>query len=249
MLGELVRFCKEELHLCVSIVSNGSKIQDGWMRQYAQFVNMLTVSIDSFDDATNTKIGRASRSTGQAQQTHLVSRVAELCMEYNVSFRINTVVCAYNKSEDMCDSIVELAPFRWKVFQVLALDGENKGEGALRNVTPYLVTDEEYQSFIARHQARMKQAGITMIAESNEVMKDSYVMLDEDMNFLDCRDGGKTKLGAQTVLDGSLDDLRHLFAQLGHDKGAFSARDGYYYQALQDATTGCGSGGSGADLF
>ena len=125
MLGEMVRYCKEDLQLVVSIVSNGSKIQEGWMHTYASYIDMLTISIDSFDDSTNTQIGRAGRSDGKAQQTHLVRRVAELCAQFDVAFRINTVVCAYNKDEDMSAGIAELAPFRWKVFQVLALEGEN----------------------------------------------------------------------------------------------------------------------------
>ena len=33
-LGEMVRYCKEELNLSVSIVSNGSLIRENWFKSY-----------------------------------------------------------------------------------------------------------------------------------------------------------------------------------------------------------------------
>lgn len=252
MLGDMVQFCKEELGLCVTVVSNGSKIKDEWMDKYAPYLDMLTVSIDSFDDETNKRIGRASRSSGTAQQTQLVKNIAELCHKHKVNFRINTVVCAYNKDEDMVDSILELGPYRWKVFQVLPLEGENCGDGALRDVVPYLITDEEYQVFVGRHKHRVEKGKVVMVPENNEIMKDSYIMLDEMMYFLDCRDGGKSRLGDKTVLDGSLNDLRQLLKDLGHDQAAFVKRDGYYYQTSKAAMSAdsCGASGSEpAELF
>ncbi len=41
---------------------------------------------------------------------------------------MNSVICRYNYQEDMNAHIAALAPFRWKVFQVLLIDGENVGE-------------------------------------------------------------------------------------------------------------------------
>jgi radical S-adenosyl methionine domain-containing protein 2 len=44
--------------------------------------------------------------------------------------KLNTVVNRLNYAEDMRENIESLDPFRWKVFQVLELEGENVGEGA-----------------------------------------------------------------------------------------------------------------------
>ena len=40
-LGEMVRFCKETLQLpSVSIISNGSLIQESWFVKYGQYIYM-----------------------------------------------------------------------------------------------------------------------------------------------------------------------------------------------------------------
>ena len=60
-LGELVRFCKEELQLeSVSIVSNGSLIEPNWFEQYGKYLDILAISCDSFDARVNKKIGRGA---------------------------------------------------------------------------------------------------------------------------------------------------------------------------------------------
>ena len=48
-IGELIKFCKEILKLdCVSIVSNGSKINEKWFKQYGKYLDILAISCDSF---------------------------------------------------------------------------------------------------------------------------------------------------------------------------------------------------------
>jgi radical S-adenosyl methionine domain-containing protein 2 len=113
-LGELVAFCKESLALeSVSIISNASKITEEWMRENAKHLDILGVSCDSFDEETNVKIGRgAGKHIGQ------IFRVRDLCEQYNVKFKLNTVVCKHNWDEDMNEAVTRLRPFRWKCFQV-----------------------------------------------------------------------------------------------------------------------------------
>jgi len=62
-----------------------------------------------------------------------VFQVAEWCRDKNIMFKLNTVVNKYNWEEDMNNEIDEIKPFRWKVFQVLLLEGENTGPNALRD--------------------------------------------------------------------------------------------------------------------
>jgi len=58
-LGQLCKFAKEVLELeSVSIVSNGSKVQRKFFTKYATYVDILAISVDSFDEDTNVKIGR-----------------------------------------------------------------------------------------------------------------------------------------------------------------------------------------------
>ncbi len=152
LLGSL---CKEsaELGMAVSIISNGSLIRPRWMDEFAKYVDILGVSADSFIPETNAAIGRG----GDANNKHAerVMQIRELCARHDVLFKINTVVNALNKGEDMNAQIAKLDPYRWKVFQVLILKGENAGgEGDLRDARPLTVTRQEFDAFVARHSAQ-----------------------------------------------------------------------------------------------
>ncbi len=58
-LGEICKYSKEVLKLeSMSIVSNGSKIKEEFFVQYGQFLDILAISVDSFDEETNKHIGR-----------------------------------------------------------------------------------------------------------------------------------------------------------------------------------------------
>lgn len=53
-LGEMVKFCKEELKLpSVTIVSNGSLIREGWFKAYGKYLDIIAISCDSFIEETN----------------------------------------------------------------------------------------------------------------------------------------------------------------------------------------------------
>jgi radical S-adenosyl methionine domain-containing protein 2 len=78
----------------------------------------------------------------------------------------------------MNSSISEIAPVRWKVFQVLLLDTENTGKetGSLRDARHLVITKDQFQAFLERHKEQT-----SLVPEDNESMKDSYLCLDEKM--------------------------------------------------------------------
>ncbi|KAI9143363.1 radical SAM domain-containing protein [Paraphysoderma sedebokerense] len=180
-LGQLCQFSKS-LGLAVSIITNGSKVTKKWLKDWGEYVDILGVSCDSFDSGTNQMIGR-----GEGEKIHAekVFEIAEWCREFQIKFKLNTVVCRYNVDEDMNDALVKLNPYRWKVFQMLILEGENSGGSDKRDARNLVITNDEYQNFLDRHKERKP------VVEDNKVMKDSYLMVDEEMRFLDCGDGGK----------------------------------------------------------
>jgi radical S-adenosyl methionine domain-containing protein 2 len=182
-LGELCRFCKEDLGLdSVSIISNGSKIQKRWLQKYGDFVDILAISCDSFVEDTNKLIGR-----GKGMHLTQLQRVRDWCTEYEIPFKLNSVINTHNVDEDMNEAITKLNPVRWKVFQCLILDGENAGAGALRDAQELVITDDQFRAFEQRHR------GLTcLVPESNEKMKNSYLILDEELRFLNCTGGKKT---------------------------------------------------------
>jgi radical S-adenosyl methionine domain-containing protein 2 len=67
---------------------------------------------------------------------------------------------------------------RCKVFQVLLLDGENTGpeNGSLRDARQLTISNEEFEMFLKRHAGQK-----SLVPENNAAMKDSYLLLDEEM--------------------------------------------------------------------
>lgn len=107
-LGAMVDYCKESLGLeSVSIVSNGSLIREDWIKKHARNLDILAISCDSFDEETNTKIGR-----GTGEHIAQLHRIAGWCKTYGVLFKLNSVICHYNWDEDMNDHIATLNPYR-----------------------------------------------------------------------------------------------------------------------------------------
>ena len=156
------------------------------MEEYGYYLDILAVSCDSFNEDTNEKIGRRAKvkcmhgkaiilcklgqvgisnfSQGRNDHLQIVSGVRDLCEEFNVMFKLNTVVnrfenfldsaleiknlsntqhilaiisCNYysrhNFEEDMSDKVSELNPVRWKVFQCLPIEAENRGPEVIQD--------------------------------------------------------------------------------------------------------------------
>jgi len=211
-LGEMIDFCKEDLRLeSVSIVTNGSLVKESFVKKHGRNIDILAVSCDSFDEATNIEIGR-----GSGDQVPQLYKIRSWCMQYGIKFKINTVVCRLNHREDMNKHIDSLQPFRWKCFQVLIVAGENDSSDTLRDGRKFLITDQEYQSFCQRHSEQK-----SLVAESNRLMAKSYLILDEYMRFLD-RDGRQPSDSILQV------GVRKALESVYWDERAFNDRGGIY---------------------
>ena len=73
---------------------------------------------------------------------------------------------------------------RVQVFQCLLIDGENAGASALRDAERYVVSDEQFREFVARHRALG-----CLVPESNVAMRHSYLILDEYVSSSGCQTG------------------------------------------------------------
>jgi len=219
-LGELCRFCKEDLCLdsdgkpiTVSIISNGSKIQKKWLQKFGRYVDILAISCDSFVEESNILIGR-----GKGMHLAQLQQVRDWCTEFDIPFKLNSVINKHNVHEDMNAAIERLAPIRWKVFQCLIIDGENAGADALRDAKELVITDEQFRAFEHRH-GKLK----CLVPESNEKMKDSYLILDEELRFLNCTGGKKTP--SRSIRDVS---VNRALQEAGFDEEMFLKRGGIY---------------------
>ncbi|KAL7792551.1 radical SAM enzyme [Trichoderma ceciliae] len=211
-LGKMIDFCKVTLELeSVSIVTNGSLVKEGFLQKHGHNIDILAVSCDSFDEATNIKIGR-----GSGNQVEKLYEIASWCQAYGIKFKLNTVVNKFNHMEDMNEHLSALQPFRWKCFQVLIVAGENDSDETLRNAHQLTISDDEFDRFCQRHSAQK-----SLVPEPNRLMAKSYLILDEYMRFLD-RNG---KQPSKPILEvGVKEALRAVF----WDEAAFLERGGIY---------------------
>ena len=185
-LGEMVKHASEVGFESVSIISNARYIKEEWMEKYSQYLDMLGVSCDSADDTTNARIGRGKNG----DHTKHIKRAAQLCEKYHIMFKLNTVVNKFNYNEDMTELVNEIKPSRWKIFQVLGVEGENNGRGAKTDVSEFFISDEQFTAYVQRHKESIAFPEI-MKVEDNNTMQSSYVLVDEKGRFLDCSQGGK----------------------------------------------------------
>lgn len=226
LLGKMLKFCKEDLKLdSVSIVTNGSHVTEKFLREYGRYIDILAVSCDSFNEETNVYIGR-----GKGTHIQKTREISQLCREYGIMFKINTVVNRFNFTEDMNESIQQLNPFRWKCFQVLVLEGENSSPSSLRDARSFVITDEEFQQFCDKHSHNS-----FFVPESNALMKTSYLILDEYLRFLD-KDANTASrpildVGVQTALE-----------EVVWDEDSFVTRGGIYdWTKPKEAAGSCGT--------
>ena len=217
-LGELIKQCKENIKIeKISVITNGSLVKKNFFEKYGKYIDVFGVSCDSFDKETNIKIGRGKKG----ENVQKLFEIRELCKQYGIKFKLNTVVCNYNKDENMVENIKKLNPDRWKVFQVLMVKGENEDK-----VTEFQITNEEFKQFVERHK-EIK----CMVAESNDNMKSSYLILDEKMRFLDKGDGDE--ICSQSILEVGVEKA---LESIVYDEKEFKKRKGDYLFNENDCT-------------
>lgn len=239
--------------------------------KYATYVDILGISCDSGIEQVNRVIGRRMRGTPETlssppkhTQLEYAQRAADLCRQHGIMFKLNTVVCAQNMDEDMCAFVAALAPARWKLFEVLPLEGENTGTGgeggapAKRDVSRFLLPPPEapgaptpFQEFVTRHRVGLAARGsdVLVVPEDNATMRDSYVLVDEHGCFLSSSGGAKRVLSAPIHEVGGAAALAELLASGAYNAAAFHRRDGAYFQQLpprSSAGSPCAGGGGGA---
>lgn len=205
--------------LAPQIITNGSKLEDAWLSGIAAHLDMLGVSFDSSIDATNYVHGRwprgarPPRDAGASRSEKILLNAAKLAAKYGLGFKINTVVTSKNHRELLAPIINRVRPMRWKIFQVLEIAGENSGSGS-RCVQPHLVDIADFSAFIKRNRAALDDPGVLKV-EPNEIMRASYLLVDEQGRFLDASQGGK-EASPSSILDvGAVRALAELF-----DRGA-----------------------------
>lgn len=179
-LTELISEAKK-MGLTTMLVTNGSKLEHQFLTDNQGKLDWITLSIDSLDETTNLKTGRAIIGTKPITKECYRELVKKIKL-YGYGLKINTVVSSSNASESMIDFIEFAQPERWKLFQVLPIKGQNDGK-----VDSQLITQKQFELFVDQNKSTSGQ--IDIIPESNSQMKGSYVMVDPAGRFFDNSSG------------------------------------------------------------
>lgn len=203
-LSKLVSFAVEA-GFDVSLISNGSRPDA--LLSIAPKVKMLGLSIDSTHDEGNLRIGRVDRKGRQINSEDLINLVQRLrATNPTLQIKVNTVVNAANVDEDFSALISQIAPDRWKIFQMLP---SYKDELAIEGV--------KFNQFVGRHSIFKK----ILTVEDNTAMVQSYLMIDPHGRFFQNRLGKKGYDYSAPILDVGIE---HAFRQIPFDFGKFLNR-------------------------
>ena len=174
-LGALFRRAKERSdgECAATIVTNGKRLRE-LLAEAAPWIDAVALSLDSGSDEINARLGRTRPGIPYASE---MKDLAELVHRNGVRLELNTVVTRLNADENMSDLVREMAPERWKLFQMLPVAGENDSAiGVLE------ISAREFEAYVERHR-RCARFGIDVVPESNELMTNSYLMIGPDGRF------------------------------------------------------------------
>lgn len=193
------------------------------MREYdaTSNIDMITVSIDSFEESTNEAIGR-----GRGSHVTHVRRVIDLCRAFDVGVKLNTVVCDLNAEENMAPHINEIDPFRWKVVQMYLVDGMNKNTNdESTDASDLAVTSERFEAFVKRHEDSLRRPSVLQ-AEPNERFVGAYLLLNEKLKFMST---GRGAVESDSILEVGVAEA---IAQSDYTSDQFERRNGEYFQPM-----------------
>lgn len=180
-LSKLIRTAKEH-GLTTMIVTNGTRLTDKFLTDNQNYLDWIALSVDSLDDKTNRDAGRAIVGK-RVIELDRYKQIVDSIKSYNYGLKINTVVHAKNVDEDLSKFIEYAKPIRWKVFQVLPIEGQND-----TSIKKFMISQSEFNKFILKHE-KNESLGIKIVVENNDAMRGSYAMVDPAGRFYDNAQG------------------------------------------------------------
>lgn len=220
-LVELTKYIRNK-GVKVSLITNGSLMNEEWIKNYAWMYETIGFSVDSINDETNRKIGRCDKN-GKPIPAGKIVELCELIRKYapGCRIKINTVVSALDKDEVMSDFIDEIAADRWKILRMKPFQ-----YGSFSNLD-IQVSDEEFERFVERKgkedgvtaEAGMETAKREIVVEPD--MKASYVLIDSNGYLLD---NAVDEMMPVVVCDCLTEDFAEGLRRLTLDKEKYEAR-------------------------
>ncbi len=175
-LPELIETAKKG-GMTTMIVTNGSKIDSSFLSKVQTCIDWIALSIDSLEEGTNLMSGRALVGKQPLNASYYLN-LAEQIKAFGFGLKINTVVNRTNFKENLSEFMLSALPERWKILQVLPIDGQNDFK-----VDRFTIKLHEFNHFVKTHSTLTNK--LTIVAETNRNMRGSYVMVDPAGRFFD----------------------------------------------------------------
>ncbi|MCW3788507.1 viperin family antiviral radical SAM protein [Plebeiibacterium sediminum] len=210
-LPELIILAKE-LGMTTMIISNGTKLSDDFLKKNKKHLDWIGLSIDSLNEFTNIKIGRALQGKRPLLREHYYSLIERIRVN-NYKLKLNTVINIFNYNESFVDFIEFAKPKRWKVMQVLPIEGQNDNK-----VDEYLISNKEFDLFLGKHKHING-----LVSEDNSQMISSYAMIDPSGSFFE-NSSGRHKYSLP-ILEVGVQDA---YNSMKYNYGKFLERGGIY---------------------
>lgn len=209
-IGDLIQHAKDE-GFTTCVVTNGARL-DALLDVHACAIDWIGFSVDSASESTQAKLGR-----GAGDHVARTAALACRCRDLGVRIKLNSVVTALNWWEDMADLVRRIGPERWKVLQVLPIEGQNDGK-----VEDLVISGAQFRAFVDRHR-KLRDEGIAVVAENNDAMKGSYIMIDPAGRFFGNATG--RQVYSRPILEVGVE---RALRSVGFEPGKFDARGGRY---------------------
>lgn len=176
LLFEITKISKD-LGFVVSLVSNGYYLNRESISKLSPLVDWIGLSVDSAYEGVEIALGR-----GNGNHIRHILEISEIIREAGLKLKINTTVTRLNYAEDLRSLLKKLKPERWKIFQILHINGQNDSHfGELS------ITNKEFDYFISLNQDITLVNEGKQIFERNNNMIDSYFMLSPGGNVMSNR--------------------------------------------------------------
>lgn len=211
-VGEYIKYAKD-IDLKTSIISNGSKMSQTWLKKYLPYLDVIGISCDSLCDQTNKEMGRGF-GHHFAMISRLFERINTIKQFSNTHVKLNTVVYRQNLHENWVEFIQKNNIDRWKVFKILKIENEN--DEIYDSIS---ITDEQFKEFLYRHLELNK----VLVPENNDNMINSYLMITPDGRFYSNNDNILTY--SDPILDIGIEAA---LEQTMFEKNKFVKRGGSY---------------------
>ncbi len=170
-----------------TIVSNGSRIDEAWIKDMAGLIDWIGLSVDSPSEEDEILIGRHCKGIRHLDN---VKKVAELAHKFGIKVKLNITVVRKSCGKDFRPFIRSVNPERVKVFRALTLKNANDD---IPDV--WSITDEQFVSFKELHS---DVKGI--VFEDNDDMLCTYLMFDPIGRWMIDKGGEKRFLPFEKLL-------------------------------------------------